>query len=87
MSTREKIIEEKYRFITNSVETFGLNVDYDQLNEKGWIRINSLSDNHKPLIIFDDWEKEIILQELRNYLYSLGAQRFRLELKSLINNG
>ena len=85
MSTEGKIREKKYKFITDSIETFGLNVDYDQLNEKGWIRVNSLHDNYKPLIIFEDWDNIVILDELRSYMYSLGAQRFRLQLQGLIN--
>ena len=70
MSTKEEAIEKRHKFVIDSVKTFGLYIDYDQWNEKGWIRVESM--NHKdlkPLIIYQDESEETILDELRNYMY------------------
>jgi hypothetical protein len=86
MSTKEKAIEARYKFTIKSVLTFGLHIDYDQWNEKGWMRINSRDlKDFRPLIIFQDWEEEFILHELRNYMYSLGAYSFKLKFKNLLD--
>lgn len=86
MSTKEEAIEKRHKFVMDSVKTFGLYIDYDQWNEKGWIRIESL--NHKdlkPLIIYQDETEEEILEELRKYMYSIGAYSFKERFKSLFD--
>ena len=86
MSIKSEAIEKRHKFIMDSVKTFGLWIDYDQWYEKGWIRIESL--NHKdlkPLIIYQDENEEAILEELRNYMYSIGAYSFKERFKSLFD--
>jgi hypothetical protein len=85
MSTREEALEKRHQFILNSVETFGLNVDFDQWNEKGWIRIESkVWTDFRPLIIFQDFTEDAILDELRNYMYCLGEYSFKSKFKNLL---
>lgn len=86
MSTKEKAIEKRYKFVIDSVKTFGLYIDNDQWVEKGWIRIESM--NHKdlrPLIVYQDEDENIILDELRKYMYSIGAHSFKARFKSLFD--
>jgi len=86
MSTREIESEKKHKFIVDSVETFGLFIDNDQWKDKGWIRIESM--NHKdlkPLIIYEDENEDEILDELRNYMYSIGAYVFKQRFRSLLD--
>lgn len=86
MNIKSKAMEKRHKFIIDSVKTFGLWIDYDQWYEKGWIRIESL--NHKdlkPLIIYQDENEEAILEELRNYMYSIGAYSFKERFKSLFD--
>lgn len=86
MSIKDEAIEKRHKFIIDSVKTFGLWIDCDQWYEKGWIRIESL--NHKdlkPLIIYQDENEEAILEELRNYMYSIGAYSFKERFKSLFD--
>jgi len=86
MSTKEKAIEKRHKFVIDSVKTFGLNIDNDQWAEKGWIRIESF--DHKdlrPLIIYQDENEDAILEELRSYMYAIGAHSFKLRFKSLFD--
>jgi hypothetical protein len=86
MSTKEEAIEKKHKFIIDSVKTFGLYIDLDNWEEKGWIRIESL--NHKdlkPLIIYQDETEETILNEFRNYMYSIGAYILKERFKGLFD--
>jgi hypothetical protein len=85
MSIKDEAIEKRHKFITDSVKTFGLWIDYDQWYEKGWIRIESLNHDLKPLIIYQDENEEAILEELRNYMYSIGAYSFKEKFKSLFD--
>jgi hypothetical protein len=86
MSIKDEAIEKRRKFVLDSAETFGLDVDYDQWYEKVWIRIKSL--NHKdlkPLIIYQDENEEAILEELRNYMYSIGAYSFKEKFRNLFD--
>jgi hypothetical protein len=86
MSTKEEAIEKRYKFVIDSVKTFGLYIDSDRWDEKGWIRIESL--NHKdlkPLIIYQDEDEDTIIKELRDYMYSIGAHSFKSKFKSLFD--
>jgi hypothetical protein len=86
MSTKEKAIEKRHKFVLDSVETFGLDVDYDQWKEKGWVRIKSkVWTDFRPMILFQDQTEEVILDELRNYMYCLGEYTFKLKFRNLFD--
>lgn len=71
------------------VDIFGLSVDYNQWDEKGWIRVKDLIYTEmNPLILWKEDIKEIGIEyakdELCGYLRKTGAYGFKKELNELI---
>jgi hypothetical protein len=72
------------------VTLFGLYVDYDQWDEKGWLRIKSedfpdeFGNKHNCLILYKEDGYPTIVEELRNSLIQMGcnikAKAIRKEL-------
>ena len=89
--TKERVIE--------IVETFDLTIDYDQWDERGWIRVNN---EHTPAIRWEPfiiWKNDYVLEkledvmpnteadlkkELKEYLMKLGAEQFKEDFKKLL---
>lgn len=68
------------------VNIFGLFVDYDQWEEKGWIRIKSHDSRYQMnkkgcLIIYDDYIREGILELLQNSLVDLGQSIKQMKIR------
>jgi hypothetical protein len=81
--------------VINLVQTFGLHVDLDSWEEKGWIRVNSkdwpndFGNNHNCLILYKDDVKtqgiQIIKEELMQSLIRLGMNLKAKEIRKSLN--
>lgn len=79
------------------IEIFGLFVDYDQWDEKGWIRIKHTDyPDFNNLVIYKDilekkysdnkrYPKENLYVELQNYLMEIGETKFKNKFHDLLN--
>ena len=73
------------------VKTFGLTVDLDQWEEKGWIRVKSedwpddFGYRNNCLILYKEDGEEIILSELRQSLIHLGENLKAKEIRKQLN--
>lgn len=70
-------------------------VDYDQWEEKGWIRVKSERINEDEHTSKDDWFKPLILwkddtdnlHRIGRYVYAMGKYAVKKQLKGLLNLG
>jgi hypothetical protein len=93
--TLEEIEEEMRGNVLDIVQTFGLHVDLDQWNEKGWIRVksnwwpNDFGNQNNCLIIHRDNVKtqgiQIVKEELMQSLILLGKNLKAKEIRKTLN--
>jgi hypothetical protein len=95
MKTLEEIEEEIRATVLDLVQTFGLHVDLDQWNEKGWIRVKSndwpedFGYRNNCLILYRDDVKQLGMQyvndELIQNLIHLGGNLKAKEIRKTLN--
>ena len=95
MKTLEEIEEEIRATVLDLVQTFGLHVDLDQWNEKGWIRVKSndwpedFGYSNNCLILYRDDVKQLGMQyvndELIQNLIHLGGNLKAKEIRKTLN--
>lgn len=93
--TLEEIEEEIRANVLDLVQTFGLHVDLDQWNEKGWIRVKSndwpedFGYRNNCLILYRDDVKQLGMQyvkdELIQNLIHLGGNLKAKEIRKTLN--
>jgi len=95
MKTLVEIEEEIKSTVIDLVQTFGLHVDYDQWDEKGWIRVKSndwpedFGYNNKCVLLYRDDVKQLGIQyvkdELIQNLIHLGGKLKAKEIRKTLN--
>lgn len=82
---------ETYKKVCETVEVFGLHIDYDQWDEKGWIRVQSkdwpddFGGKNNCIILYKDDGFETIKEELISSLINLGKNLKAKEFRKLLN--
>ncbi len=71
------------------ISIFGLRIDYDQWDTKGWIRVQDVVlTQMEPLILYKEDIESIGIQfakdELCSYLMDIGEYGFKVRLNDLI---
>jgi len=68
------------------IETFGLVVDYDQWDEKGWLRAeHNQYKELKPLILYKTDDINSQKKHLQYFLMHMGERMFKKRLNDLIS--
>lgn len=95
--TLEEVEEEIRANVLDLIQTFGLHVDLDQWNEKGWIRVtsndwpNDFGESGNCLILYRDDVKtqgiKTVNEELMQSLIRLGKNLKAKEIRKTLNIG